>query len=50
MALNLLDAPTKIKTKSNVLVENVAQLLITLFALHIVNNIILDVWRSVRGH
>jgi len=50
MSLDLLDAPTKIKKKSNVLLKNVAQLLITLFALHTVNNIILDVWRSVRGH
>ena len=32
MALDLLDAPTKIETKSNVLLKNVAQLLITLFS------------------
>jgi hypothetical protein len=47
MAVELLEE--KVKNKSfPVLI--IAQLFITLFALSLVNEIAVDVWRSLRGH
>ena len=39
-----------LKTKGKTSTEPILQLFLTLFAMYVVNNIILDVWRSITGH
>jgi hypothetical protein len=39
-----------LETKGKTSAEPILQLFITLFAMYVVNNIILDVWRSITGH
>ena len=39
-----------LKTKSKTSAEPILQLFLTLFGMYVVNNIILDVWRSITGH
>ena len=42
--------PLLLKTKGKTSVEPILQLFLTLFAMYVVNSIILDVWRLITGH
>ena len=48
MALNLLDKPEKIKNKISIIYA--IQLTATIFAMHVVNKIGIDIWRAIKGH
>ena len=42
--------PLLLKNKGKTSAEPILQLFLTLFAMYVVNSIILNIWRSMTGH